>query len=217
MRKFLIAVLMVVPPLAFGQLDSYSVTITASRNVTQQPDQVIFEVSVTTSGMAGLDDVVAVLQGSGITAADFTGINSQLLMPANTAWAFRSFVAFSKMTAMLTSLSNAQRNIAKTKRGWSLTFYIAGTRVSPEVQAANPCSIPDLMSDARAQAQKLASAAGFQVGSVWSMSEGGEVFQPATAFRIAAISPVLSGIPSFSSPPSAEPCSIVVKFKLIGN
>ncbi len=58
-------------PLLFGQLDSNSVTVSASQSVNLQPDQVLFGLSLTTSLNATLDDVLAALKGSGITIANF--------------------------------------------------------------------------------------------------------------------------------------------------
>ena len=63
-------------PLAFGQLDSNSITVTASRNASLQPDQAVFAVSVQSGISASLDDVLAALQGSGITAANLSSVSS---------------------------------------------------------------------------------------------------------------------------------------------
>ena len=63
-----------VAPLLLGQLDSNSVTVTASNSATLQPDQAVFSIVVTSGLNASLDDVVAALQGSGITSANFAGI-----------------------------------------------------------------------------------------------------------------------------------------------
>src|ERR1039457_2549508 len=60
--------------LAFGQIDSNAVTVTASRNANLQPDQVLFGVGVTSGLNVSLDDVVAALAGSGITVANFSSV-----------------------------------------------------------------------------------------------------------------------------------------------
>src|ERR1700682_1639233 len=54
--------------LAYGQLDSNSITITASRNTAVEPDQVVFSVGVSAGLNSSLDDVLAALAGSGITS-----------------------------------------------------------------------------------------------------------------------------------------------------
>jgi hypothetical protein len=52
--------------LAFGQIDSNSITVTASNNVSLQPDQAVFGTTVQSGINTGLDDVLMALQGSGI-------------------------------------------------------------------------------------------------------------------------------------------------------
>ena len=75
MRKcFLYFGLIVFASLAFGQLDSNSVTVTASRGVSVQADQAVFGVFVDSGLNTSLDDVLAALQGSGITVANFSGV-----------------------------------------------------------------------------------------------------------------------------------------------
>src|ERR1700730_7421267 len=68
---------------AFAQLDSNSVTVTATRSMTQQPDQVLFGVTVQSGLNTSLDDVVAALQGSGITSANFSGVSTPPLIFAS--------------------------------------------------------------------------------------------------------------------------------------
>lgn len=62
--------------LAYGQLESNSITVTASRSAAVQPDQAVFGVSVSSSISTSLDDVLAALAGVGITITDFSGVNS---------------------------------------------------------------------------------------------------------------------------------------------
>src|SRR5260370_31326366 len=61
--------------LAFAQLDSNSITVSASRSGTLQPDQALFVVSVQSDLNTSLNDVLAALQGSGITSANFSGVS----------------------------------------------------------------------------------------------------------------------------------------------
>src|SRR5947207_11295095 len=76
--------------LLFGQLDSNSITVTASRSVYLQPDQIVFSVSVSSPTDATLDDILAALQGSGITAANLSGSFGSLSVFAGgqTEWIF---------------------------------------------------------------------------------------------------------------------------------
>src|SRR5437016_5851611 len=89
--------------LAFGQLDSNTVTVTASRTSNPQPDQAVFVVTVQSGLSTTLGDVLAALQGSGITLADFSGVGGYsslrsvfpippdllTLPPPGIEWAFR--------------------------------------------------------------------------------------------------------------------------------
>src|SRR5713226_1034340 len=61
---------------AFAHLDSNSVTVTASRSSNLQPDEVVVDVSVTSSTDASLSDVLAAVQAVGITAANFSRVVS---------------------------------------------------------------------------------------------------------------------------------------------
>src|SRR5216684_3966910 len=69
-----------------AQTDSNSVTVTASRTTTTtfQIDQASFGITVTSDLNTSLDDVLAALQGSGITIANFSGLyNSQFYYPVS--------------------------------------------------------------------------------------------------------------------------------------
>jgi hypothetical protein len=163
--------------LLFGQLDSGSITVTASKNTSVQPDQVAFAVDVTSGLDTSLDDVIAALAGSGITLANFNGIESPLLyvvtgpLPAPTLdWSFTLPTPISQLKATAASLSSLQQSVANKNSGFTLWFRVIGTQASPQLLQLQTCSIADLMSDARAQAQKLATATGFTLGNVVSMS-----------------------------------------------
>lgn len=215
--------------LGFGQLDSYTVTITASRSVTPQPDQVVMAVDVTSNLSAGLDDVVASLQGSGITAANLSGVSTQVgyaVSPLQQVlqWMFRLTTPLSQMNATLTSLSNLQNTIGQKNNGMSLTFFPQGLQVSPQLSASQQCSILDLLSDARAQAQKLASAAGFVLGPALTISTGSPAGNPVAA-GVVVPQPYFNGVfttvGTFTAvsllenfPVAGQSCSLTVKFAL---
>ena len=222
MRKyFLYFGLIVFTSLAFGQLDSNSVTVTASRGASVQADQAVFGVFVDSGLNTSLDDVLAALQGSGITVANFSGVseNAAILLfsgqpnpapPPMLEWVFGLSVPLSKLKDTFASLTALQMNIAKKNNGLSLTFRVQGTQVSPQLLQQQTCSLPDLIADARAQAEKLATAAGLHVGSVLAMSS----FTSATV--PSSVVPVISGIGFFSAAPVAPPvCSATVKFALL--
>lgn len=162
--------------LAFAQLESNSITVTASRYSSVQPDQVVFTVDVTSGLDTKLDDVIAALAGSGVTLANFNGTMPAVAwsgsLPVTTIidWSFTLPVPISQIKATVASLSILQQSIAQKNNGLALSFAIRGTQSSPQVLQSVACSISDLMSDARAQAQKIANATGFTLGYVLSMS-----------------------------------------------
>ena len=204
-------------PLLFGQLDSNSVTVTASQSVNLQPDQVLFGVSVTTSINATLDDVLAALKGSGITIANFSGLGNGSGFPLNIVngnpqpatfiqWSFSFAAPIAQLKATVTMLRNLQESLVQTNTGFTLAFTLEGTQVSASLQQSQTCSITGLIADATAQAQKLASAAGLNLGSILAMSS--TTSSPANQ----TISAFLIGSVGFGTTP--QNCTLTVKFGL---
>jgi hypothetical protein len=83
-----------------------------------------------------------------------------------------------------------------------MVFSMQGVRVSQQAQLAQPCSVQDLMSDARAQAQKLAGATGASAGAVIAISGAPIV--------------VDSGNTLFAQLAPLPTCALTVKFQLTG-
>ena len=143
--------------LAFAQLDSNSITVSASNNVTLQPDQAIFSVSVTSGLTTGFDDVLAALQGSGITAANLSGVTTQndfavlsggpggQIPPPMLTWSFTLTSPLTNTKSTVASLTTLQQNIAKANNGLTLSFSIVGTQVSQQLAQSQTCSIPSLL------------------------------------------------------------------------
>jgi hypothetical protein len=192
--------------LLLGQLDSNSVTVTASRNATLQPDQVVFAVAVESGLNTSLDDVLAALHGSGITMANFAGINAALqftnpgISPGEPTieWSFTLAAPLSKIKDTISTLNSVQQNITKQNKGLNMNFSVQGAQVSPQLALSQPCVLADLLADARVQAQKLASAAGFTVDTILAMSS-------ATGTALG------TGLASILSAP---PCTVTVKFAI---
>jgi hypothetical protein len=208
-------------PAAFAQLDSNSVTVSATRSMSQQPDQVLFAVNVQSGLNTSLDDVVAALQGSGITAANFVGLSlSPSLLYVGTPvipstivappmqWIFSLPASLAKIKDTIAMLTALQQSIAKQNTGLMLSFNVQGTQVSAQSQQSFVCPIPDLLADATTQAQKLAAAAGLSLGSVLAMSSGTSVSGSVGSVSIAG---VLLGAP----PVLPSVCSMTVKFALL--
>ncbi len=209
--------------LAFGQLDSNSITVSASNNVSLQPDQAVFSVVVQSSLSTGLDDVLAALQGSGITAANFGGVSTQGQLatttlpggevpPPNLQWAFTLPVPLTNTKATVASLTTLQQNLAMQNNGLSLSFSIVGTQVSQQLAQSQMCSLPGLIATATTQAQGLASAAGLTLGAILAMSSStsnvGAISQ-----EFVSVGNLVSSISSASPPP----CAITVKFNVTRN
>lgn len=161
------------PLFAFSQISNNSVTVTASQTVTQQPDQGIFSVTVTSGLDKNLTDVVGALQSAGITAANLVGITSPQLVSVGGAvpppppaaqlqWNFQLTAPIAKVKDTTAALAALAQSIPQNNSGLSLTFALQGTQVSS--QQTNGCNLSDLLAQARTQAQQLTSAGGSTAG-----------------------------------------------------
>lgn len=193
--------------IATAQVTPNSVTVTATRNTNTQPDQVVFGVNVDTPIDATRDDVLAAIQGSGITIANFSVVrtvqtfNGQQQV-AVLEWSFLLPTPISTMKSTAGLLSAVQKSVAQTKPDFSMSFGVEGMQVSPQAAQSQPCPLSDLVADARAQAQKLAGAAGATVGSILAISNAAVVTDPVVSL--------------FAQATSASVCSLTVRFTLSG-
>ncbi len=211
-------------PAAFGQLDSNSITVSASNNATLQPDQALFSVSVQSSVNTGLDDVLTALQGSGITAANLSGVNTQgqgiaiigtlppTLAPTVT-WSFTLPSPLANIKATVASLTTVQQNIGKLNNGLMMSFNIVGTQVSQQLVQSQTCSLSGLITAATVQAQNLAAASGLTLGAILALSSSTSNFVLTPANIVSGLGYV-STIPGSATPP---PCAISVKFNVTRN
>jgi len=175
MRNLLISALVLSSSLAFGQADSNSITVTASPNYTSgPPDQAVFGVLVTSSLDTTLDGVIALLQGTGISAANLQSLNeytnymgSPPQLSETFQWRFTFTVPFAKNKDTIATLTSLQAAIAKNNNGATMSFSIQGTQSSAQPPA---CSLSDLLTSAKTQAQKLADGAGVSLGNILAMS-----------------------------------------------
>jgi hypothetical protein len=207
MRSLWLGILLAaVECLAFGQLDSDTLTVSVSRSFSLQPDQAVFGINVTAPLSSGLDEVVAGLKTAGITAANFSGVFS-IPNQAPLYWSFTLAVPFSKISATAAQLTANK-----------IAFTVQSS-VSAGGQQSQQCPLADLMADAKAQAKKLADAAELVVGDVLTLSRGNQsiatsfVYVPTAAFRLGTIPSVAPFIPI--QPPVRANCSLIVKFKLL--
>jgi hypothetical protein len=217
MRKRALAGVLLFAPELFGQLSTNSVTVTASNTATLQPDQIVYSVVVSSGLSASFDQVLAAVQGLGITAANFTGVSGQGVLsvdpvisstpPASPTvssiiWSFTLPAPLVNNTATVAQLTNFQQALAKQNDGLTMSFSIQGTQISQQLQASQPCVLANLLAQARTQAQSLATAAGFNLGVIQAMSS-----TITTAVSVQGQNSSSSVLGSASAP-----CTVTVKF-----
>jgi uncharacterized protein YggE len=216
MRSLWLGILLAaVESLAFGQLESDTLTVSVSQSVNLQPDQAVFAIPLITAASTSLDEVVASLKGAGITAANLSSVG--LLREHTLYLIFTVAVPFSKIPSTAAQLT-AQK----------IAFYVQGSQVSPALQQAQQCPITNLMTDAKAQAKRVADAAELVAGDVLALSGGspsisGLPIPVPTAVVRDNLDPTLIGtvqIPATAplvliQPAVRATCSLVVKFKLL--
>jgi Protein of unknown function (DUF541) len=202
------------PLAAWAQLDDNTVTVTASRQLPiLQPDQAVFTVYVTSPPDASLDDVLNTLAGVGISASNLTGVSGG---STDTDWTFTLTVPLSKLGPTVAGLNAA--SASSTRVGYSVY-----SQVSPALQASGQCPYALLVSDAQAQAQRLASAAGARVGPVVWVSDGSAMPGAlslvagnfSAAFLYGAVAANRLGSYLVNPQPAAPACTMAVQFSLL--
>src|SRR5258708_33311542 len=122
---------------AFGQLDSNSVTVSASRSAILQADQIVVAVYVDSGLNLSLEDAVAALAGTGITAANLSSIGPTQQYPTppdpTVEWVFALTAPISKVNDTASLLANLQQNIAKKNNGLTMSFALQGSQVAQEL------------------------------------------------------------------------------------
>lgn len=208
MRLTLLAIL--TASIGWAQLDSNTITATISRDLSVQADAVSITVSVTSPLNTSLDDVVAALQGSGITAANFAGVyvNTQQQLPMLT-WNFGLLVPIAKLKDAVTALTGLQKNVAQNNKNLAVNFVVSGTQVSAQLQQMQTCPLPDLIADARTKAQQIANAAGLVLGQILSLSSSTSSSAPAVTNTGSGLGALLLSPDTYSFSPV---CFVSVKF-----
>jgi len=228
MRGKLLALLMLAAPIAaFAQLDDNTITVTASRTSNLQPDQAQMGVTVASAATATLDDVVAALNGSGITAANLTSTSYVQVVgtpPLTSQWYFTIAVPIAQVNALIATLGKIQQRLAVPGTAMAVSYYLQGLQVSAQLQAANPCAFTSLVSDAQRQAQTLAAAAGVSVGPIVAISDGSGTGSAVAvlAVRQGDFSSLLGGAIvtaglayQWYAPATAPACTMTVQFQLL--
>jgi hypothetical protein len=135
----------------------------------------VFAVDVISGLDTSLDDVIALLQGTGISAANLQALNEYSYSVGTGTgpqtptldWRFTFTTPFAKNKDTITTLTNLQTTIAKKNNGVTMSFSIQGTQSSAQPPA---CSLSDMLTSAKTQAQKLADGGGVSVGNILAMS-----------------------------------------------
>jgi uncharacterized protein YggE len=208
MRRILFVLLIPISLAAQVTSTDRTVTVTASRAATVAPDQAVVVVNVYTPFASTRDDVLAALEGSAITVANFTSVYTTSTYNTTTRvnqdqlnWTFTLNVPFAGIKTTIDQLSGLQLAVGKSNKGMQISFGLQGTQTSAQALAGQNCAAADLISDARTQAQKLAAAAGLSVGAVVGVA-GTSVVTPPTG--------------GFSSGTYQPSCTLTVKFALTG-
>lgn len=157
--------------------ESHSITVTASHNSASAPlDQVLFSVNVTTGIYASLGDVLEMLAGTGITAANLgaaagLSLPNPLPVPSSAPhihWPFTFQAPFSKLSDAIALLVALQQKLGSQNGNPVMSFYVQGLS-SSTVPACNPA---DVLNDAHTRAQQIADATRLGLGPVLSISTG---------------------------------------------
>ncbi|HLK51449.1 MAG TPA: hypothetical protein VKT49_25085 [Bryobacteraceae bacterium] len=207
-----------------------SITITASRTLTLQPDQISVGLNVTSGVNTSVDDITAALQQAGISGVVLNSLyTTQPLLvngqaPQNQLqWSFTFTAPVSKWKDTISALLAAQQALPKASPPLSLTATQLVTQVSTGLVNSTSCPDQDLVKDARAQAQSLATAAGVSAGAILSLSNGGVAATPAFVNRLGNFS-VINGagyasvlLGGISVYPNAQgvTCATTVSFQLL--
>jgi hypothetical protein len=195
--------LFLLPALALAQTTN-SVTVTATRNSTLQPDQAVLGIVVETGLQSSLDDAVAALQSLGVTASSFQYVTLSQTVDYSTGagralldWSFVLTAPLANMKSTITALAALQQS---APNGVSISYNVQNLQVSPQLAQSQSCSLPGLLSDARAQAARIAASAGMSVSSILALSGN-------TSATDSLSNP-------FASAASTPICSLTVKFAL---
>jgi hypothetical protein len=221
-----VAIFLAGASLLFGQLDSDTVTIQASRSIYLTPDQVVLSVSVTTGAGFTLDQVVAALSTLTITTAHLSSVAGGTDTQSPVYWRFTLSAPLAKMKATIASLTALQQSLAQNNSGVTLMFQVQGSQVSSDLIQSQACSMKDLVADAQAQAQTVASAGGVAMGPIVALSDlssGGTPSSRLGSFVFNGYAGIIGSIyvPFLAQRvitiPVSTPiiCSLEVKFKLL--
>lgn len=197
---------------ALAQLDSNSVTVTASRSSTPQADQGLFVIYIDSDLNTALADVLAAVQPAGLTVSNFSSVftNTQYVYTGNQQqtqlvprWAFRLTVPVSGIKDTIATLTALENSVPKANKNLTVSFSLTGTQPSSQTQQSQVCDFAGLISDARAQAQTLAAAGGRTLAGILALSTS-------------TSNTTGNSVSLYPNTSTSVPCSATVKFGLLG-
>lgn len=200
--------------IGFAQVDSNSVTVTETRPVFATSDQLQFIITVSSTSIIGLDQLLAPISGLSLTAADLSSLDNQMPEPYQEAASFRLVVPYSAAQTTIAALSALAQTISQNNSGLALDFFSGTAQPSNQSAVSQQCPLTDMLNDARARAQKLARAAGLFLGPVIAVSDG-TVSQNAAAPERQAAMIYFLGYPTPQRQQPSVTCSLTVKFRLL--
>ncbi len=146
---------------AFAQAALDGITTSASKTITLLPDSAMFIVDVTSAAGTTVDQAVAWIRDTGITAANLVGAGTtqdyQLVPPG--------------APPSLRMIHEFQITVPYARVGEMLSLSAS----DDALQLARQRILPDLIAELKRRADTLAGAAGLQVGSIQSISDNGYV------------------------------------------
>ncbi len=156
------------PALLLAQLNNNTVTATASQSTATAPDQATLSITVSAGASATLEQIVNALSGVGVTAANLKYVFGLGDFQSNVQWTFQLTVPLAQLESTTAALAALGKSLSQNSSGFTLSFNVSGTQFSG--QASSNCNFAALLSQARAQAQQIAGAAGLQTGGVTGLS-----------------------------------------------
>jgi hypothetical protein len=175
MRIFIIPFLLAGAAWSQVSLDANSILVNAVRTVALPPTDVSFMINVTVDFTVPVEQVLSAVD-FGLTINDVVGISSYPgytpYGPASgtrVTYTFRLGVPLTRMKETVDKLEKLRK---ATDTGVDLTYTTA--QIGPSeaaVAAAREKALPELIADARARAQSIATAAQLKLGPIQAVNE----------------------------------------------
>jgi uncharacterized protein YggE len=189
---------------AFAQTDG--INTTASRTITLNPDEVTFGVTVITEFGTSMEEVLAVVQDVGITSKHLMAISSteQYYGPepfdrrARLLHSFNVTHPYSKLKEISGKLEAARKTLIAESGDLAWSLYVSAS--DKAVQDMRRQLLPQLLAEAKSNAEFMANAAGLTLGTLVSLAE--------SSYPSGAVPYYYSGAGFYGSQPSPSPITV---------